>query len=339
MAFKSRNGSPSSILSNTSALMNASLQYSSENPIQSDATGLANEQTGQIREVSNPIRSIGLELEVTYTSTAGDAVLNGWGIWNLIKRIKLLSDSENVIYNLFGWYLPLFHREHSEQGTLPYGMLPSLSTPTGTVKAWVELPLDVGGYLSLLDASKFASLNLQVEFNADSAMATGDNFAITAAKVTPRICYVRGVEPGKRGGIGFDYLRNHAICETVPVTADAGEKEILMLAAGRTYHGLTIQARQGNVAYGTDAILDNVILMKNALQIGRFGQFQLKARLADKINAASLMTGHYQIPLCEDGHLEQLLPVVRGQTVRVLGDVNNSGATAMHLTIVSQFFS
>lgn len=349
MSLLIANGTPPDVSANKAAVQKSAVLILSDNPIVSQDLVNSNRQSGEIRERTNPISKFGLAIDIGYTQTG--ATLNPYGLFNYIQSVRVLTDSQDVIFSAPGWMLPFIHQENNPQSAMPYATGLPLAA-SGTLSAVVQIPMDVGSYSTLLDASVFGTLTVEVTFGAKTDLFPSGTSTITSAKVTPRTTYIAGIQRGTRGGLGFPYYRQRIIAQMKPILLSQNEFEIDLLAPERVYHSLTLFVRNGaGVPALTDGLLTNLGLRRGGMWLGKLDEFHIKSRMSDAMaissapantigtSALSCLTGVYRYPMLTDpANVDQTQVTVRGETMQLLGDVTASG-TNPHIWEVASYLT
>jgi hypothetical protein len=267
------------------------------------------------------------------------------GVWNVIDELTLSLNGNTPVFQAQGYQLPYIHRIY--YGAKPYTENDGIgSTGDANIFSSFIIPLDVGGYNSLLDASDQKALQLQCRWGnvSDMTDGTGSVTANDDLVLTIEPFVIAGVADGEPGGKNAGYLSQRILNQSHTVTAQKPDFEIELMS-GRGYHGLTIFAdSDGSLV---DSIMNEVRLRRTGNTHLELSDQQVRAANWDRYRLDSFASrtgdgqdswvGIYHVPIVEDGHPEQTLSVKPNQAMSLLCDVDNPGSDD-RLEVLSHYF-
>ncbi len=286
-----------------------------EIPIKYDENNPANTEIDR----QLPIQSIECRLSGTATpGTAFVAPVNG--AMDLIREIELVLNGDSKLIRLPGFYMPWLNV--FETG----GHRPTWSdVGAGAAQSFdigFRLPIDIGSYQSLLDATNENELTLDVKWgDADDIAAGGAGTSSISSDTKLEVdtmAVARGVN-GSRGGIGWPYWRRFINYRIQPVTSSTTDLRI-KLGTGKQYSSLTFLSFV-NGAW-SDAVLNNVRI--------DIGQTSVRSVSAERLRVQNMLdynlddtelVGLHRLDIAHMNHPEQLLSVFGSQEMEITLDV------------------
>ena len=280
-----------------------------------------------------PLVELELILTGTYTATSPGPTTVRDGAAALINRLELVLDGDQTLMRLPGWFLRFYHWYNNRWDYRATDVVASDESRAFDLR-W-SLPIDVGSYLSCLDASGATQLTLEILWAAADDIANGASEAVSGVNLTVNSLAPSGRVPGERGGTGFPYWRRMVNHRIVTVTAANADLRV-ELTGDREYNSITL------VTISDDVYVDT-ILNRATIQIG---QTRIQAIERENIQLRNYHNAHlesgdwvgvYHIDLARDNHLEQLLRGQDPSEPELRLDVANPGSTDQ-IFIIEDYF-
>ena len=308
------------------------LRAVNENPIEfaPDST-----RTTRIETRSQPIERVQYLLRGDLVVTVGATLIAG-GAMNLIKRFAVNRNGNTPIYTLNGPALQIIDRIYNRHNAKPLSTDPAVGVATNPFLYLFTHPIDIGGYVSLLDASGDTSLNVSADFGNVSDVISAGTATLANVTVTPVPYIVDGALIGEVGSIGQPYFRHVVTTESKPVTK-AEDDFRLDLTPGRGYIGLTLFAYKDGVL--ADDVIEAITLERdNDINTGKQAADVVRGQNVEDFNlaAASDWTGIYHVPFTKPNHLEHTLSINTSQSMRLILKVAHPG-TVDHVELVEHY--
>ena len=309
------NGAP--VLS-ADAIVAMALRTTNENPVEFASGDVRSQRISRDHPISRLRFVLRGDLNVSSTVT-----LDSLGLLNLIGNLRVSRNGNQDVINLPGRVLESMHRMAT--GHEHYEVLPTLTSGTTSFVASVEIPLDTGGYTSLLDATGDQSLDVAVTWNAVGDIVASGTAALENVKLDIVPLVVTGALPGEAGGVGVPYFRNHVSFNDQPVTQSQADFRF-DLVSGRGYHGLTLFAMEDGAL--SDDVINSVTLERQNASNLRLEWDEIRAMNSDRYRlTGSEFTGVLDLPFVDPGHFEQTLSIRPSQSMRLVLDVEHPGTT------------
>lgn len=306
------------------------LKSTNENPIEFASGALRSERVTREFPIAR------LECFITGQLVVSSTVSSVADVWDLIDQIEVKRNGNEPVVSVWGYELPYLHRV--QFGHTPRQVQPGTGVATHDFFAHFTLPMDVGGYNSLLDASGDQSLDVSVKWGTLADLASGGASTLqnVQLEVKPMVVTggLAGTLGGKEGG-ELRYLRNYMIGQRKDVT-NVTDDFRFELVSGRGYHGLTLFARTTNGVLA-DTIINEVTIERADSRHVHFTADQIRALNQSRYQlGASSWVGVYEIPFVDSGHPEHTLSIDNRQQMQVILDVSNPGTDQVDL--VSHYF-
>lgn len=289
----------------------APIEFSANNPKSTDINR------------SLPIMSIKCRLTGTYTVTGSSATLTPYGIAELIQRLTLMVDGDQELISVPGFQLRTI--SHAYTGTAPYIKQPAVVVGSDTFEMAFTIPVDVGSYFSLLDASLNNRVTLVVQWGDVADMATpGTGHSLSGVQLNVNTLAVAGGSRGKPGGVGFGYMQHRIISLDQPITA-AQSDLIINLNHRRMYSAFYLFSISDGSPVNT--ILNNarMKIVNNVLQ--KQLREDIEAENLERYNLASKFTGIHIFDLVRGANMDHAIMTSRGLEPEVVLDVAKPGTT------------
>lgn len=287
-----------------------------EIPIKYDENNPANTKIDR----QQPIQSLDCRLSGTATpGTSFVAPVNG--ATDLIRELELVLNGDSKLIRLPGFYLPWLD-VFENGGSNPAWDDVEAGAGADTFDIGFSIPVDIGSYQSLLDATQENELTLDVKWGNADDIADGGAGASTVDSATQIDVDTNSVAQGprgERGGIGFPYWRRFLNNRRVPINATTDDERI-ELGTGKQFSSLTFCVFD-NGAW-SDAIL-------NAVKI-KIGTTVVRSVSAERMRVTnmrryglddSVLVGMYRLDIAHENHPEQLLSVFGSQEMELTLDV------------------
>ncbi len=301
-----------------------------ENPVEY-APGAT--RTGQVQNREFPMVGIMFELKVEIANADGDEVISPFGLLNLIRGFKIAVDGTDSRFDVAGKNLPFIH--HIYRGQQPHSDFNPAAN--GTYYAHFYVPLDIGGYQSLLDVSQNTSLDIRVDWGVRNDACTAGSATIESAELGFEVDYVTGAAAGQRGGKGFPYLANFIQTATIDIDSTRPDQLLEKLTSERGYHGATLFSYDNGAR--SDGVVNAVELVRADSQHLKEQWRRMRARDMDRFKLANsdAFKGVLHVPFVDPGHMEHTLSVRVDQAMRLIADVTKT-ANPCRVELVTHFF-
>ncbi|OHB80712.1 MAG: hypothetical protein A2V98_04860 [Planctomycetes bacterium RBG_16_64_12] len=243
----------------------------------------------------------------------------------LIESFELRIDGKDVIFSCPGFMLQKFSQVHTRSA--PLATAPALTAGTNAFEYAWRIPIDLGNYFSLLDASANHSLIAKVQWGApEDGWTAGGGGTIDVSSVVLEIDAVGvvGVGRGMPGGVEYGYARHQVMSREQIITA-AESNLIVELLKKHVYSRVMLWTI-------SDAALVDTILNKISVRIGNtimqtIERDMLQVENMMRYALSACWTGVYVFDFAEPGRLEQMLALTGTQRFELVVDVAHPGTT------------
>lgn len=306
---------------NIDRLLNVGLARYQEDQIDYSAN---NPKTTEIVR-QHPISHLECRLSGNLVVATASATLDEPGAAGLIESIDVIIDGSDVPIHIPGFMLRMLTWMYS--GSPPYNSAPAVTVGTNAFVFSFVIPIDIGGNLTLLDASRANSLVVRVQWGDETDMATagaGGTIAVSSVKLDIDTVAVSGAPAGSQGGVGWPYPRHVLNFQHTTITAADTEK-VFNLHKSHVYRRLLLWTKSD--AASANTILNSATLVLGTLHPMKVAGPMMQEQNVARYDLATTQTGVYVFDFTQPGALEQMLTLQGSQRFDLQVDVAHPGAT------------
>ncbi len=287
-----------------------------EIPIKFDAGNPSNTEIDR----QLPVQSLDCRLSGSATAgTAFAAPVNG--AMDLIRELELVLNGDSKLVRLPGFYLPWLD-VFENGGSRPAYSDVSAGSGAKPFDIGFSIPIDIGSYQSLLDATRENELTLDVKWgDADDIAAGGAGTSVvdSGTKIEVDTNSVARGGNGQRGGIGYGYWRRFLNFRRIPINATTNDERI-KLGTGKQFSSLTFLSFDNGV--WSDDILNAVKIKIGTTDVRSVSAGRLRVKNMRQYNLDDTeLLGLHRLDIANENHPEQLLSVFGSQEMELTLDV------------------